>query len=175
MKTQYSESITWETVTNSEEELTIYKWVDSDGTEHCFTFEENSFSKYDKYGLRLSLLNITNSNCLEIHDKESNIKRFIKYPETTSMEQCALLSCIMDAYGNKIVFRYEQISFGRVAVTSIGIQPNRSEEIPYFEFEYYSLGNLYEIKNLANDRKVTLEYSSDFTSSKVSITYAKAG
>lgn len=169
------ESITWETVTGSDgEALTVYKWCDGDGTEHCFTFGENAFSASDEDGLGLTMQHVSGNNYIEITDKKDNVKRFTKYSATTNMEECALLSYIMDAYGNKIVFHHENVGSGRNVVTSIGIQPNGSTEIPYFEFEYGSLGNLYEIENLANDRKVTLEYSSSFTSNEISTIYSTA-
>lgn len=169
------ESITWETVKDSnDDEVTLYKWYDSDGTEHCFTFSENIHLAMDEDGLGLTMTNQDSNNYIEIYYKDGSIKRFTKYSATASMEECALLSYIMDAYGNKILFHYENLTLGRIAVTSIGIQPNGSTEIPFFELKYSTTGNLYEIKNLANDRKVTLEYSSSFTSNEISIIYSTA-
>ena len=128
------ESITWETMKDSnDDEVTLYKWYDSDGTEHCFTFSENIHLAMDEDGLGLTMTNQDSNNYIEIYYKDGSIKRFTKYSATASMEECALLSYIMDAYGNKILFHYENLTLGRIAVTSIGIQPNGSTEIPFFE------------------------------------------
>ncbi|MBQ7906908.1 MAG: hypothetical protein IJ309_02935, partial [Clostridia bacterium] len=158
-----------ENITNHAlENYPMYKWTDSDGTEHWFTpyMEKNYYGVdvcyeflstgekivvetptyyYDEDGLGL-ILTRTNNGGYIISDDKGNKKTFTNQGKPES---------IKDTFGNERKFNYTN---GKI--TSVSLIPNGLSEISQLTFSYDTSGNLSSVTNVQAKTRADITWSS---------------
>ena len=143
---------------------TSYVWVDGDGTEHYFLWDEESSCWKDEDGLGLSLTYDSTNMKLLIEDMNHNIYQYAFGAATNELDVGGILECIRDSYGNELIFNNNTQGHP----TSIKVLPSghlAENAIQYLTLSYSSLGLLCRIQNNVTGQVMTFEYGMSFTDS----------
>ena len=143
---------------------TSYVWVDGDGTEHYFIWDEEISSWKDEDGLGLTLTYDSITQKLLIKDLNHTEYQYAFSSATNELNVGGILECVRDPYGNELIF--DNNTQGHP--TSIKVLPSghlAENAIQYLTLSYSSLGALCRIQNNVTGQVMTFEYGMSFTDS----------